>query len=83
MLLQFFFLIHEIPVLSFAFVLCIYLPTPFGFGDTPLLRCIIGERFGDRLFAIEPTFSFSGDGDEPPPVAEFRRDGVKRTVVSK
>lgn len=38
------------------------------------------------LTIIEPPFSFSGDGDEPPPVtdvAELRRDGVKRTVVSK
>lgn len=28
-------------------------------------------------------FSFSGDGDDPPPVAEFLRDGVNRTVASK
>lgn len=56
---------------------------PFGgFGDVPRLRTGSGERFGDRNVAIEP-FSFSGDGDEPPPVAELRRDGVRRTVVSK
>lgn len=49
----------------------------------PRLRCNIGDRFGERLAIIETPFSFSGDGDEPPPVAEFLRDGVKRTVVSK
>lgn len=49
----------------------------------PRLRCSTGERFGDRLAAIVSPFSFSGDGDEMPPVAEFLRDGVKRTVVSK
>lgn len=56
---------------------------PFGFGDVPRLRCKTGDRFGERLIIIELQFSFSGDGDEPPPVAEFRRDGVKRIVASK
>lgn len=56
---------------------------PLGFGDVPRLRCKTGERFGERLIIIELPFSFSGDGDEPPPVAEFRRDGVRRIVASK
>lgn len=61
---------------------CIYLSGPFGFGDTPRLRCNMGDRFGDLLPRSISPFSFSGDGEEPP-VAEFRLDGVKRTVVSK
>lgn len=56
---------------------------PFGFGEVPRLRCSTGERFGDREIIIELLFSFSGDGDEPPPVAEFLRDGVRRMVASK
>lgn len=52
-----------------------------GLGDVPRLRIGSGERLGDRLAVIEP-FSFSGDGDEPP-VAEFRRDGARRTQVSR
>lgn len=60
----------------------IYLCGPFAlFGETPRLRPNIGERFGDR-FALLP-FSFSGDGDDPPPEAELRREPVRRTVVSK
>lgn len=49
----------------------------------PRLRCNTGDRFGERQNVIELQFSFSGDGDEPPPVAEFRRDGVNRIVASK
>lgn len=60
----------------------IYLSVPFGFGETPRLRGNIGDLFGDLLPKSMSPFSFSGDGEEPP-VAEFRRDGVKRTVVSK
>lgn len=56
---------------------------PFGFGEVPRLRCSTGERFGDREIIIELLFSFSGDGDDPPPVAEFLRDGVKRMVASR
>lgn len=56
---------------------------PFGLGEVPRLRCSTGERFGEREIIIELLFSFSGDGDEPPPVAEFLRDGVKRMVASK
>lgn len=48
-----------------------------GLGDEPRLRIGNGDRFGERLAVMEP-FSFSGDGDEPP-VAEFRREGVRRT----
>lgn len=59
------------------------LPFPFGLGDVPRLRCSTGERFGERFIKIELPFSFSGDGDEPPPVAEFLRDGVRRIVASK
>lgn len=55
---------------------------PFGFGETPRLRCSTGDLFGDLLPRSISPFSFSGDGEEPP-VAEFRRDGVNRTVVSK
>lgn len=63
---------------------CIYLlELPFGLGEVPRLRCSTGERFGDREIIIELLFSFSGDGDEPPPVAEFLRDGVRRMVASK
>lgn len=51
-----------------------------GFGDVPLFLPRTGERFGERF--IGNPFSFSGDGDEPP-VAEFRRDADKRTVVSR
>lgn len=58
-------------------------PLPFGFGDEPRLRWRTGERFGERLIIIELPFSFSGDGDDPPPVAEFLRDGVNRIVASK
>lgn len=58
-------------------------PFPFGFGDVPRLRWSTGDRFGERLIIIEQPFSFSGDGDDPPPVAEFLRDGVKRIVASK
>lgn len=56
---------------------------PFGFGDVPRLRCSTGERFGERQTVIELQFSFSGDGEDPPPVAEFRLDGVKRIVASR
>lgn len=56
---------------------------PFGSGEVPRLRWSTGERFGERKIIFELLFSFSGDGDEPPPVAEFRRDGVRRMVVSK
>lgn len=49
----------------------------------PRLRCKTGERFGERLIIIELSFSFSGDGDDPPTVTEFRRDGVRRIVASK
>lgn len=38
------------------------------------------KKFEKLLFA---PFSFSGDGDDPQPVAEFLRDGVNRTVASK
>lgn len=55
---------------------------PFGLGDVPRLRCSTGDRFGERLIIIELPFSFSGDGDDPPP-AEFLRDGVRRIVASK
>lgn len=55
---------------------------PFGLGDVPRLRCSTGDRFGERFIIIELPFSFSGDGDEPPP-AEFLRDGVRRIVASK
>lgn len=51
-----------------------------GFGDTPLFLPNTGDRFGERF--SENPFSFSGDGDDPP-VAEFRRDADKRTVVSR
>lgn len=64
-------------LLAFAFAF------PFGLGDVPRLRWSTGERFGERQSVIELQFSFSGDGDDPPPVAEFLRDGVKRIVASK
>lgn len=48
-----------------------------GFGETPRFLPNTGDRFG------EYPFSFSGDGVDPPPVAEFRRDADKRTVVSR
>ncbi len=51
-----------------------------GFGDTPRFLPNTGDRFGERF--VEKPFSFSGDGVDPP-VAEFRRDADKRTVVSK
>lgn len=54
-----------------------------GFGEVTRLRCNTGERLGERQSVIELPFSFSGDGDEPPPVAEFLRDGVRRMVASK
>lgn len=65
---------------SIIFVQCVF---PLGgFGEASLLRIKTGDRLGDRAVVMHP-FSLSGDGDEPPPVAEFRRDGVKRTVASK
>lgn len=53
-----------------------------GFGEVPRFLVKTGERFGDRL---SPKFltSFSGDGEDPPPVAEFRREADSRTVVSR
>lgn len=49
------------------------------------LRNMTGDRFGERL-ALMSFFSFSGEGDEPPDErcsAEFRRDALKRTIVSR
>lgn len=51
--------------------------------DPPTIKIL--HYFLHRFFChihILP-FSFSGEGDDPPPVAEFLRDGVKRTVASK
>lgn len=46
---------------------------PLGRGDVPRFRIICGERFGD--LSMSPLqFSLSGDGDDPPPDAELRRD---------
>lgn len=53
-----------------------------GFGEVPLFLVKTGERFADRLSLKFPT-SFSGDGEDPPPVAEFRREADSRTVVSR
>lgn len=50
----------------------------------------IGDRLGDRPFPVaravkldELAHSFSGDGDEPVPVAEFLLEVANPTVVSK
>ena len=52
----------------------------------------IGDRLGDFPLllagdpvkgAIAPEESFSGEGDDPAPVAEFRLEFVMPTVVSK
>lgn len=50
-------------------------------GDAPRLRTMIGDRLGD--LARTMPFSPSGDGDDPPPVAELRREAVNRTMVSR
>jgi hypothetical protein len=42
-------------------------------GDVPRFRIICGDRLGDFM-ATRPLFSLSGDGDDPPPDAELRRD---------
>lgn len=39
-----------------------------------------GDRLGERF--ADPSLSGGDDGDDPP-VAEFRRDAVKRTFVSR
>lgn len=57
-------------------------------GLSPFFRNRIGDRFGDRPFAgvvAAPgiPISFSGDGEEPAPVAELRLELAKPTVVSK
>lgn len=57
-----------------------------GAGLTPFFRASIGERLGDRPFpgvALHAASSFSGDGDEPAPVAELRLELGSPTVVSK
>lgn len=61
-----------------------------GLGDklAAFFRNSIGDRFGERPLLLVPdalvaTNSFSGDGDEPPPVAELRLDVERPTVVSK
>lgn len=41
-------------------------------GEVPRLRIICGDLFGDFV-SIDP-FSLSGDGELPPPDAEFLRD---------
>lgn len=61
----------------------------FGLGDklAAFFRNSIGERFGERLVlvpvALVATNSFSGEGDEPAPVAELRLELDRPTVVSK
>lgn len=42
------------------------------FGEAPRLRIICGDLLGDFV-SIKP-FSLSGDGELPPPVAEFLLD---------
>lgn len=42
------------------------------FGDVPRLRIICGDFFGD--FNIKVPFSLSGEGELPPPDAEFLRE---------
>lgn len=41
-------------------------------GDVPRLRINCGDFFGD--FSNKVPFSLSGDGELPPPDAEFLRD---------
>ena len=41
-------------------------------GEVPRLRITCGDLFGD--FNISVPFSLSGDGELPPPEAEFLRD---------
>lgn len=57
---------------------------------TPFFRKRIGDRFGDRPLpeaedadALMAASSFSGDGEDPVPVAELRRELASPTVVSK
>jgi hypothetical protein len=47
------------------------------FGDVPRLRINCGDLFGD--FDSMIPFSLSGDGELPPPDAEFLRDDPIRT----
>jgi hypothetical protein len=42
------------------------------FGDVPRFRIICGDRLGD--FVATRPFSLSGDGEDPPPDAELRRE---------
>lgn len=42
------------------------------FGEVPRLRINCGDLFGD--FVSDIPFSLSGDGELPPPVAEFLLD---------
>lgn len=64
-------------------IVAAYFVTPFGFGETPRFLCKTGDRFGERLTVDALPFSVSGEGSALVPVAEFLRDGVKRTVVSR
>lgn len=79
-------------VMVFGLLLLLWLFTSSGgVGLTPFFRNMIGDRLGDFPFPVVgvtapllPTAdSFSGDGEEPAPVAEFRLELARPTVVSK